>query len=846
MEDAMDDMMQQGKGKMKGKGKGKKGKGKSRRGPSPEGGGGVVQMIDNRVHNVGIHTIEIYYPQFWFRQTEMEEFDARPDRYGPGVIGKYTKGIGQVEARYPTDDEDPVSYAMTAVHKLIDRMKAKGINETARYHDEQRTLDWWDSVGRLDCGTESIIDRSKSIKTYCMDMFERYGPEHGNLGNIEGVDQYNACYGGQAAHLAVMSWVESDRWDGRYGIAVATDISDVPHAAAFCVGAACTATLLFPDAPLSHHGVRASCIMHRLDFCKPVGWHHMGPVTDGKYSVECYMSAIDMAHQSLRKKLNGKNILDLTDYNVFHTGGGFHIVKKAFDRLIRADRPDIKLAAKDEVTRLRLVPSTNLLKIVGPCHTVSSFLNISSVCMQEWERALGKVLLVYTYGSGMASSFYQLRFDDVPYYDPLPVWKMKFYEDAIWVYPSLWIHEQYVECWMKFDYFPHGRNDFNIDLATTLQEDVYYLMEIDNFGRRFYIRGGLKGKPHAKEYRVDADIAEGRHGREHYPPLAPANHVEHPDGLIKVLKIDGQKKKAEIDAQEALWRAIEYEMTSEGEEVEDYDEVGIYRDRYKTNKITTFVKTNDTPKVAITSDPDGFDHKYQIVGSWSSKAPRDMRDQGDDSWTFEMTLGDSRLESFHIIQDGDRQKRIYPYMAKAYKGMPVIGPHNGGEDKFWWIDGRERSYVREEDKGTPGDKYLITFRWKTLKEVTWEKIGQGAVVPSQYYLVGSWTGSDYVQMLPAPDKGDGWYASPEIKNSSRGLEFQILRNKDTSQKIYPMGESNISNTPYACVGGPDDDGDDSKWQIQDSNAGSVYKVYFYTGVDDTENWAMRVDWELVS
>mmetsp|Transcript_88497 Transcript_88497/g.162171 ORF Transcript_88497/g.162171 Transcript_88497/m.162171 type:complete len:400 (+) Transcript_88497:2-1201(+) len=399
---------------------------------------------------------------------------------------------------------------------------------------------------------------------------------------------------------------------------------------------------------------------------------------------------------------------------------------------------------------------------------------------------------------------------------------------------------------MKFDYFPHGRNDFNIDLATTLQEDVYYLMEIDNFGRRFYIRGGLKGKPHAKEYRVDADIAEGRHGREHYPPLAPANHVEHPDGLIKVLKIDGQKKKAEIDAQEALWRAIEYEMTSEGEEVEDYDEVGIYRDRYKTNKITTFVKTNDTPKVAITSDPDGFDHKYQIVGSWSSKAPRDMRDQGDDSWTFEMTLGDSRLESFHIIQDGDRQKRIYPYMAKAYKGMPVIGPHNGGEDKFWWIDGRERSYVREEDKGTPGDKYLITFRWKTLKEVTWEKIGQGAVVPSQYYLVGSWTGSDYVQMLPAPDKGDGWYASPEIKNSSRGLEFQILRNKDTSQKIYPMGESNISNTPYACVGGPDDDGDDSKWQIQDSNAGSVYKVYFYTGVDDTENWAMRVDWELVS
>ena len=35
-----------------------------------------------------------------------QEYDARPDRYGPSVIGKYTKGIGQIEARMPTDDED--------------------------------------------------------------------------------------------------------------------------------------------------------------------------------------------------------------------------------------------------------------------------------------------------------------------------------------------------------------------------------------------------------------------------------------------------------------------------------------------------------------------------------------------------------------------------------------------------------------------------------------------------------------------------------------------------------------------------------------------------------------------
>merc|ERR1719456_1922620 len=76
----------------------------------------VMSNAANRQCNVGIHTIELYYPQFYISQMEMEEYDARPDRYGPSVIGKYTKGIGQIEARYPTDDEDPVSYAMTNIH----------------------------------------------------------------------------------------------------------------------------------------------------------------------------------------------------------------------------------------------------------------------------------------------------------------------------------------------------------------------------------------------------------------------------------------------------------------------------------------------------------------------------------------------------------------------------------------------------------------------------------------------------------------------------------------------------------------------------------------------------------
>lgn len=74
------------------------------------------------------------------------------------------------------------------------------------------------------------------------------------------MDQYNACYGGQACGLCTLSWVESDRWDGRYGIAVATDISEAHPSFMAFVGAATTAALFFPDAPMCHHSQRAKAV----------------------------------------------------------------------------------------------------------------------------------------------------------------------------------------------------------------------------------------------------------------------------------------------------------------------------------------------------------------------------------------------------------------------------------------------------------------------------------------------------------------------------------------------------------------------------------------------------------
>ena len=64
-------------------------------------------------------------------------------------------------------------------------------------------------------GTETLLDKSKSVKTVLMQLFQ----DSGNT-DIEGIDTKNACYGGTAAVFNAVNWIESSSWDGEsyYGI----------------------------------------------------------------------------------------------------------------------------------------------------------------------------------------------------------------------------------------------------------------------------------------------------------------------------------------------------------------------------------------------------------------------------------------------------------------------------------------------------------------------------------------------------------------------------------------------------------------------------------------------------
>lgn len=140
-------------------------------------------------------------------------------------------------------------------------------------------------MGRLEVGTETLVDKSKSTKTVLMDLFP------GNT-DVEGATVVNACYGGTAALLNAFLWVESDGWDGRYAIVVAADIAAYAKGPARpTCGAGAVAVLVGRDAPLVFNPKeRATHAAHVWDFFKPDHTVEY-PTVDGEFAFLVYFGS---------------------------------------------------------------------------------------------------------------------------------------------------------------------------------------------------------------------------------------------------------------------------------------------------------------------------------------------------------------------------------------------------------------------------------------------------------------------------------------------------------------------------------------------------------------------------
>jgi len=367
--------------------------------------------------NVGILAIEIYFPSEYVDQKELETFDAVS-------AGKYTIGLGQDKMGFCSDREDINSLCLTVTQNLMEKHNIG-----------------YESIGRLEVGTETILDKSKSVKTVLMQLFQKSGNT-----DIEGIDTTNACYGCTAALFNSLNWIESSSWDGRLALVVAGDIAVYATGSARPTGGAGSiAMLIGPNAPLViERGLRSSHSAHVYDFYKPDMESEYARV-DGKLSIQCYLSALDKCYQFFRQKATKKSLehisLSSFDAVIFHSPY-CKLVQKSLARLLlndvlsmeenqlkgispglRAlknvkledsyfDKDVEKALLKDsqDIFDNKTKPSLLLSNQVGNMYTPSVYGGlVSYLISKQLDQLKGNRLCLFSYGSGLQASIFSIR-----------------------------------------------------------------------------------------------------------------------------------------------------------------------------------------------------------------------------------------------------------------------------------------------------------------------------------------------------------------------------------------------------------------------------------------------------
>lgn len=272
-------------------------------------------MNAKRPQNVGVLAMEVYFPHYFVAQSDLERYDGVP-------AGKYTLGLGQDAMSFTGDREDVNSIALTCVAALFEK-----------YGVDPR------EIGRLEVGTETLVDKSKSTKTVLMQLFEASGNT-----DVDGTSTINACYGATAAVLNAVAWVESAAWDGRFAVVVASDIAVYAKGSARPTGGcAGVAMLIGPDAPLVlDTRTKVTSAVHTWDFYKPDPTSEFATV-DGVLSQTCYLTSLDDCYlrfcaksEQLARQTSSSDSttvdLDAFDYAVFHSPYN-KLVQKSFARV---------------------------------------------------------------------------------------------------------------------------------------------------------------------------------------------------------------------------------------------------------------------------------------------------------------------------------------------------------------------------------------------------------------------------------------------------------------------------------------------------------------------------------
>ncbi|CAE8620421.1 unnamed protein product [Polarella glacialis] len=209
---------------------------------------------------------------------------------------------------------------------------------------------------------------------------------------------------------------------------------------------------------------------------------------------------------------------------------------------------------------------------------------------------------------------------------------------------------------------------------------------------------------------------------------------------------------------------------------------------------------------------------FYIAGTFSQWSPEPMQPEASDVFGYTLTLGENRWEQFQIWLDGDAKLCLFPENHKAPGKTSVLGPASSSRN-CWMLDTRLKDVQKMDQVPTAdvqaGTQFRVRLRiagkWRMVE---WEKLGPADEAsmsevqrPATYFVSADW---------------NGWGLEPMVHDAIQGVftldahlirpggEFQMVRNRDWEQVMYPMSSLD-RQSPDDGVGGPDSESAGRSW-----------------------------------
>jgi len=329
----------------------------------------------------GLSDIAIYVPPYYLPHEELAAVYGVPKE-------KYTIGLGNQNMAVIPNWEDTVSMAANAGLQVL----------------EKSGTDPGDIQQLVVC-TESGVDHSKPVASFVQGLLK--------IGTRCRVYEIkNACYGGTAGLVESVELMSHNAKSSRKSLLIMSDIARYGFGTLGepTQGAGAVAMLLEKNPRLCSVDTSLNGIFSKdtFDFWRPTGYDF--PVVDGKFSIECYLSALEGALSDFRSNagIEQGRLMDYLDYVIYHMPYT-KMAGKAHRRLIEIEYRGSNLETQEEIYNKtfssKVAPGLMGAREVGNIYTGSVYMGLVSLMEHEREKIEGKRIGLFSYGSGCMAEF---------------------------------------------------------------------------------------------------------------------------------------------------------------------------------------------------------------------------------------------------------------------------------------------------------------------------------------------------------------------------------------------------------------------------------------------------------